>query len=59
MFFNIGDIVSRYSHNNDIKFRIVLVKNDIAILESINGLIVADSIINDLRKEELDWINLL
>ena len=56
MFFNIGDIVSRYSHNNDIKFRVVLIKNDIAILESINGLIIADSKINDLRKEDKIWI---
>ena len=51
--FLIGDIVSRNSHNNDIKFRVVIVKNDIAVLESINGLIIADSHISDLRKEEI------
>ena len=52
MFFCIGDIVSRNSHDNDIKFRVVDIRNKIAILESINGMIVADSDINDLRKEE-------
>ena len=52
MFFNIGDLVSRNSHNNDLVFRVVTIRNNIAILESINGLIIADSIITDLRKEE-------
>lgn len=52
MLFSIGDLVSRNSHNNDIIFRIVSIKNDIAILESINNLIVADSNINDLRKDD-------
>ena len=51
--FLIGDIVSRNSHNNDIKFRIVTIKNNIAILESLNNLIVADCDISDLKKEEL------
>jgi len=50
--FLIGDIVSRNSHNNDILFRIVTIKNDIAILESINNMLVADSSVSDLRKEE-------
>ena len=52
MFFNIGDLVSRNSHNNDLIFRVVTIKNDIAILESINGLVIADSNINDLKKED-------
>ena len=50
--FSIGDLVSRNSHNNDIVFRIVTIKNDIAILESLNYLVVADSNISDLRKED-------
>lgn len=53
MFFSIGELVSRYSHNNDIIFRVVIIKNNIAILESVNDLIVADSNIEDLRKEDL------
>lgn len=52
MFFSIGDLVSRNSHGNDIIFRVVVIKNNIAILESINNLIVADSYIDDLRKED-------
>ena len=52
MFFDIGDIVSRKSHNNDLKFRIVTIKNGIVILESLNGMIIADSRIEDLRKED-------
>lgn len=52
MFFNIGDLVSRNSHNNDLIFRVVTIKNDIAILESMNGLVIADSNINDLKKED-------
>ena len=51
MFF-VGDLVSRKSHNNDIVFRIVDIKNNIVVLESINGLIVADCNISDLRKED-------
>lgn len=50
MFF-IGDIVSRNSHNNDRLFRVVTIKNEIAILESLNYLTVADSPLFDLRKE--------
>lgn len=49
--FLIGDIVSRNSHNNDILFRVVKIKNGIAILESLNSLIIADSNVSDLRKE--------
>lgn len=52
MFFDIGDLVSRNSYNNDLKFRVVDIRNGIVILESLNGMIVADSIISDLRKED-------
>lgn len=52
MSFSIGDLVSRNSYNNDIKFRIVTIKNNIVILESINNLIIADCNIEDLRKED-------
>ncbi len=57
MFFSIGDLVSRNSHGNDIVFRVVVIKNNIVILESLNGMIVADSNIEDLRKEDHYWIN--
>ena len=39
-------------HNNDLSFRVVFIKNNIAILESLNGLVVADADITDLRKED-------
>ena len=52
MNFFIGDLVSRNSHNNDLTFRVVFIKNNVAILESLNGMIVADADITDLRKED-------
>ena len=50
--FLIGDLVSRNSHNNDIIFRVVRIKDGIAILESLNNLLVADAQVSDLRKED-------
>lgn len=57
MNFFIGDLVSRNSHNNDLTFRVVFIKNNVAILESLNGMVVADADITDLRKEDNAWIN--
>lgn len=52
MLFNIGDLVTRNSYNNDIVFKIVDIDNDIAILEGVNIRLSADSKLDDLRKED-------
>ena len=52
MLFNIGDLVTRNSYNNDVIFRIIDIDNDIAILEGVNIRLSADSILDDLRKEK-------
>ena len=51
MLFNIGDLVSRNSYNNDVIFKIVEIDGDIAILEGVNIRLSADSKIDDLKKE--------
>lgn len=51
MLFNIGDIVTRNSYNNDIVFEIIDIDNDIAILKGVNIRLCADSKLNDLKKE--------
>ena len=52
MLFNIGDLVTRNSYNNDVVFKIVDIDNNIAILEGVNIRLSADSKLNDLKKEE-------
>lgn len=52
MEFQIGDIVSRKSYNNDILFKIMDIEDDLAILKGIDVRLYADSIIGDLKKEE-------
>ena len=51
MLFNVGDLVTRNSYNNDIVFKIVDIDNDVAILEGVNIRLSADSKIDDLKKE--------
>ena len=51
MLFNIGDLVTRNSYNNDIFFRIIDIDNDIALLEGVNIRLSADSKLDDLKKE--------
>ena len=51
MLFNINDLVTRNSYNNDIIFKIVDIDNDIAILEGVNIRLSADSKLNDLKLE--------
>ncbi len=51
MLFNIGDLVTRNSYNNDVIFKIVDIDYDIAILEGINMRLLADSKLDDLKKE--------
>ena len=48
MLFNIGDLVTRKSHNNDTVFKIINIENDIAILKGVNIRLIADSSISDL-----------
>ena len=50
MHFNIGDLVSRNSYNNDIIFKIIDLKDNMALLNGINIRLCADSDINDLKK---------
>lgn len=51
MLFSVGDYVSRNSHNNDIVFRIKRIEGNTALLEGVEERLIADSNINDLRKE--------
>lgn len=48
----IGDLVTRNSHNNDMMFKIIDIKNDVAILKGVNIRLLADSDIKDLKKCE-------
>ena len=50
MLFNIGDIVTRKSHNNDVVFKITNIKQDTVYLKGINIRLIADAPINDLEK---------
>lgn len=52
MDFNIGDIVSRKSYNNDIIFEIIDITDDIATLKGVDLRLYADSTIEDLQKEK-------
>ena len=48
MIFKIGDYVSRNSYENDVVFKIIDIKDDIAFLKGFDVRLVADSNINDL-----------
>ena len=48
MLFNIGDLVTRKSHNNDTVFKIVSISNDIVILKGLNIRLMADAVVSDL-----------
>lgn len=50
----IGDIVSRNSYKNDIYFKIIEIRGNIAILKGIDLRLYADSSIDDLQKETID-----
>ena len=52
MSFNIGDLVTRKSYNNDTIFKIISIDNDIAILKGVNIRLFADSEISDLEYVE-------
>jgi spore coat assemly protein len=52
MLFNIGDFVTRNSHDNDILFKIIGIENEVALLKGIDVRLYADSSVSDLRKED-------
>ena len=49
MLFNIGDLVTRKSHNHDLAFKIMEIKDDIVMLKGVNIRLVADAFIDDLE----------
>lgn len=50
MKFDIGDLVTRKSHNNDTVFVITDIVDDICYLRGMNVRLIADSFIDDLNK---------
>lgn len=52
MLFQIGDLVTRNSYNNDLLFKITSIDNNIAYLKGVDIRIYADSNIGDLRLEK-------
>ena len=56
MLFNIGDIVTRKSYNNDTFFEIIGINGNIAYLKGINIRLEADSDLSDLEKADKDNI---
>ena len=50
MLFNVGDLVSRNSYNNDTVFKIIEIDNGVAILKGMNIRLYADSYLEDLVK---------
>ena len=52
MSFNIEDLVTRNSYNNDTIFKIIDIDSNVAILKGINIRLFADSEISDLKKVE-------
>lgn len=49
MLFNVGDYVTRKSHNNDMVFKIKEVNLDVAVLEGVNMRLIADAFLDDLN----------
>ena len=49
---NIGDFVTRISHNHDMVFKVIKIDDDIATLKGMNVRLIADSLITDLVKSE-------
>lgn len=53
MQFQIGDIVSRKSYNNDILFKIIDISSNIVTLKGVDLRLYADCELSDLKKEEV------
>ncbi|MBR5662083.1 MAG: sporulation peptidase YabG [Bacilli bacterium] len=49
MIFNVGDIVSRNSYNNDVIFKIIKIENDKTYLKGVEVRLLADAPTNDLK----------
>lgn len=49
MIFNVGDIVSRNSYNNDVIFKIIKIENDKAYLKGVEVRLLADAPTSDLK----------
>ncbi len=52
MLFKIGDLVTRKSYNNDMVFKIIDIKDNVAILNGYNIRLIADANVEDLNKYE-------
>lgn len=50
MSFDIGDLVTRNSHNNDTVFVVTDIVDDICYLKGYNVRLIADSFLSDLKK---------
>lgn len=57
MFFNIGDLVTRNSYNNDTLFKITNIEKDKVYLKGVDVRLYADSEISDLKKHNDKLIN--
>lgn len=53
MQFQIGDIVSRKSYNNDILFKIIDISSNVVTLKGVDLRLYADCEVEDLKKEEV------
>lgn len=49
MIFNVGDLVSRNSYNNDIIFKVIKIENDKAFLKGVEVRLLADAPVSDLK----------
>ena len=58
MVFNVGDLVTRKSYNNDTIFKIIAIENDNIYLKGINVRLIADALVDDLtiynKKETIE-----
>lgn len=59
MLFNIGDLVTRNSYNNDIVFKIIDIKDDLIILQGVNDRLIADAYVDDLVLYKNDYDTLV
>lgn len=48
----VGDLVTRNSYNNDILFKVIDINDNIILLKGVDLRLYADSVIEDLRKED-------
>lgn len=58
MLFNVGDYVTRTSHNHDLIFKITQIDNNMAIIEGVSVRLIADAPLEDLQKYNADLIDI-